>query len=137
MLNKRGENVLTGNIVFIILNLVFLSILILFIFSKAGSAAILEEKYAKQIALIIDAAEPEIKLIRLNLEDAISKKDEDFTGDIVVVDNEKNLVTVQLREKGGYSYSFFSNLKIGSYFDYETKEYVIHFEEEGENEEAG
>jgi len=55
MIHKKG-NILTGNIIFIILNLVFLSILIIFLFSKMGSAIVLEEKYAKQIALILDSA---------------------------------------------------------------------------------
>ena len=52
--SKRG-NILTGNVIFIVLNLVFLGILVLFLFSKMGSAAVLEEKHAKQIALIIEA----------------------------------------------------------------------------------
>ena len=56
--NSNKANILTQNIIFIVLNLVFLSILVVFLFSKMGSAAILEEKYAKQIALILDSAEP-------------------------------------------------------------------------------
>lgn len=114
MKNKRAKNLLTGNIIFIVLNLVFLSVLILFLFSKAGSAAVLEEKYAKQIALIIDSAKP-VMQIKLNMKDAIEKKEEDFEGDIVSI--EDNVVTVQLRENGGYSYSFFNNVEVdGKYF---------------------
>ena len=68
-LNKKA-NILTENIIFIVLNLLFITILILFLFSKMGSAAVLEEKYAKQIALIIDSAKPFTE-ISLNMEDAI------------------------------------------------------------------
>ena len=64
-MKKRGQ-ILVENIVFIILNLVFLTILILFIFSKSGSEANLEEKYSKQIALIIDSAKPGMT-IHLNM----------------------------------------------------------------------
>ena len=108
MIHKKG-NILTGNIIFIILNLVFLSILIIFLFSKMGSAIVLEEKYAKQIALILDSAEPGM-IIHLNMKDAIkiaNKEDRDLNNVISVQDN---IVKVQLGEKGGYSYSFFNDL---------------------------
>ena len=106
--NKKG-NILTQNIIFIILNLVFLSIMIIFLFSKMGSAAILEEKYAKQIALILDSAEPGMT-IHLNMKDAIKiakKENRDLNNIISIQDN---VVNVQLREKGGYSYSFFNDI---------------------------
>ncbi len=108
MINKKG-NILTENIIFIILNLVFLSILIIFLFSKMSTAAIIEEKYAKQIALILDSAEQRMT-IHLNMEDAIKiakKENRDLNNIISIQDN---VVKVQLREKGGYSYSFFNDL---------------------------
>ena len=106
--NKKG-NILTQNIIFIILNLVFLSILVVFLFSKMGSAAILEEKYAKQIALILDSAERGMT-IHLNMRDAIkiAKKENRDLNNIISIQN--NVVNVQLREKGGYSYSFFNDI---------------------------
>ena len=108
IINKKG-NILTENIIFIILNLVFLSILVVFLFSKMGSAAILEEKYAKQIALILDSAEPRMT-IHINMKDAIkiAKKENRDINNIVSIQD--NVVSVQLREKGGYSYSFFNDI---------------------------
>lgn len=84
-------------------------ILLLFLFSKAGSAAVLEEKYAKQIALAIDASEPGMT-ITLDMENAlkIAEKEGQNLGKIVVI--EDNIITVKLREKGGYSYSFFNDV---------------------------
>lgn len=108
-MRKRGT-ILAENIIFIMLNLVFLTILFLFLFSKTGDAAVWEEKYAKQIALIIDSAKPGME-ISLNMKDALEKADKDWDGKIVTIQD--NIVTVQLREKGGYSYSFFNNV----YFD--------------------
>ena len=70
-MKKRGQ-ILAENVIFIVLNLIFLAILVLFIYSKSGSEAILEEKYAKQIALIIDSAKPGMN-ISLNMEDAYKK----------------------------------------------------------------
>ena len=129
LINKRG-NILTQNIIFIILNLVFLSILVLFLFSKMGNAAVLEEKYAKEIALILDSAEPGM-IISLNMEDAIkiANKENRNLNDVVSVEN--NVVTVQLREKGGYSYSFFNDINFSIYPDTSTeqiKQYIIFVE---------
>ena len=133
MINKKG-NILTQNIIFIILNLVFLSILVIFLFSKMGAAAVLEEKYAKQIALILDSAEPGM-IISLNMKDAIkiaNKENRDLNNIISIQDN---VVKVQLREKGGYSYSFFNDIQYTEDFSIylntssePVEEYIIYIE---------
>ena len=110
MINKKG-NILTQNIIFIILNLIFLSILVVFLFSKMGSAAVLEEKYAKQIALILDSAKPGM-VISLNMEDAIKIANKENRNLNNIISIQSNVVKVQLREKGGYSYSFFNDIVI-------------------------
>ncbi|MDP2629018.1 MAG: hypothetical protein Q8P15_03945 [Nanoarchaeota archaeon] len=117
--NKRG-NILTENIIFIVLNIVFITILLLFLFSRTGDASVLEEKYAKQIALLIDAAEP-IMTINLNMEDAIkiAEKENFPAGEIVT--RTGNVITVKLREDGGYSYSFFNDVEVNANFDTITK----------------
>lgn len=124
IISKKG-NILTENIIFIILNLVFLSILIIFLFSKMGGAAVLEEKYAKQISLILDSAEP-VMIISINMEDAIkiaNKENRDLNNIISIQDN---VVKVQLREKGGYSYSFFNDIDPSIYLNKSSiKEYII------------
>ena len=106
-ISKKGE-ILTENIIFIVLNLIFLTILILFLFSRMGSAAVLEEKYSKQIALVLDSAKPGM-VIHINMEDAIkeAKKElgKDKIEELVVIN--KNIVTVKLQKGVGYSYSFF------------------------------
>lgn len=121
--NKRG-NLLTENIIFIILNILFLIILSLFITSKVENAALLEEKYAKEIALMIDSSEP-IMSIKINMEDAIkiAEKENIDLDRIVLI--EGNNVVVRLREKGGYSYSFFNDVTVHTSLDYETKEYRL------------
>lgn len=129
MVNKRGE-ILTENIIFIILNLIFFTILIFFIISRTGSAALLEEEYAKQIALMIDAAKPGM-IFHLNAEELIDKAEkEGFSRDIISVG--KNIVTVKLRSKGGYSYSFFNDVDVSVFQDTSSrpiKEYIIRVNE--------
>jgi len=117
---KKKGTILAENIIFIVLNLVFITILLLFIFLKAGTAAVLEEKYAKKIALIIDSSRPGM-IINLNVEDAIkvAEKENFPLQDIIKID--KNIVTVKLREKGGYSYSFFKDVRVDVRFDASNK----------------
>ncbi len=125
-IGKRG--ILRENIIFIVLNLAFLSILLLFLLSKTSETAVLEEKYAKQIALMIDATEPGMR-IHLNMEDAIEKavKNKINPSDIVSING--NVVTVKLSEKDNNpqsSYSFFNDVEANANFDTLTqKEYYF------------
>ncbi|MCH8945899.1 MAG: hypothetical protein IIA85_03180 [Nanoarchaeota archaeon] len=124
-MKKRGQ-ILVENIIFIVLNLIFLTILILFLYSKTGGEAILEEKYSKQIALLIDSAKPGMT-IQLNMEDAIEKA-EDNNWNEKIVSISGNTVTVKLREKGGNSYSFFNDVKVSPPFP-DGEEYIFLIED--------
>ena len=122
-MEKKGT-ILAENIIFIVLNLVFIMILFFFIFLKSGGAAVLEEKYAKKIALIIDSARPGME-IHLDMEDAIktAEKEKFPLGQIVSIRN--NILTVKLREKGGYSYSFFNDVEVNVNPDLDKREYYF------------
>ena len=128
-MNKKG-NILTENIVFILLTLIFFAILITFIFSRSGGSAILEEELAKQTALIIDSAKPGM-IIKINVEEALKKASEEkYEKNIISIQG--NTVTVKLREKGGYSYSFFNNVDAFIFpnsSQNEIKDYVIFIDE--------
>ena len=65
-ITKKRGTLLLENVIFIILNLFFLSVLILFLFKQGGGAITLEQSYAKNIALLIDSAKPVMEL-RLNM----------------------------------------------------------------------
>lgn len=109
---ERGE-ILLQNIIFVILNLLFLVVLILFVTSRANSAHVLEEGCAKQIALLIDAANPPM-LIKLNMEKArrVAEKNDIPFSEVVRIRG--NVVTVRLDSGEGYSYSFFNNVDVGN-----------------------
>jgi len=132
MKNKKG-NILLENIIFITLNVLFILILATFLFTKTGSAAVLEEKYAKEIALIIDSAEKNMTIF-IEMEDAIKiAEKENFPVEEIITIND-NIVIVKLREKGGYSHSFFNDVQFSgvdadNYFDTKTgKRFVFSFE---------
>lgn len=103
---KKGENLLVGNFIYIVLYLIFILILLFFVTTKSDSASVLEEGYAKQIALMLDAVQPN-SVIYFNVEELIAKADENKKNDFIQI--EGNLVTVQLKGNSGYSYSFFNN----------------------------
>ena len=130
---KKKGNILTENVIFIVLNLVFITILLLFLFSKAGAGPVMEEKYAKQIALLIDGAEPVME-ITLDMEKAVEKAiDNSYPlGEIVKIDG--NLVTVKLSaDSQGYSYSFFNDVSASANFDTEGKKGYYFVITENEN----
>jgi hypothetical protein len=124
--DKRGT-ILIENIVFIILNLLFLTILLLFIGKQGSGAVVLEQSYAKNIALLIDASRPVME-IKLNMEDAfkLAEKNGVKREDIVKINLKDNTVTVKLSAKGEYSYSFFKEMDVTSYPDIPSENnYVI------------
>lgn len=115
MKNKNAE-LLTENLIFIILNIVFFSILATFIVIKTNDSSLMEEDYAKKIALILDSAEPGMN-VSLNMQNAVDEaKKEKYTGKIVEITG--NLVTVKVSQKGGYSYSFFNDVSLSKEFFY-------------------
>ncbi len=121
LIKKKNGEILTENIIFIILNLVFLSILVVFLFSRTSTAAVFEEKYAKQIALALDSAEPGMT-IYLEMKDAIKIAKKNSINLENVISIRDNLVTVRLRDGEGYSYSFFNNAQVTARFDTESEE---------------
>ena len=109
MENKKGD-ILIENVLFIVLNVIFISILILFLFKQSSGAALLEQTYSKQIALMIDSAKPAME-IKLNLEKAQKIAEENKIDFKEAVSITGNVVNVKLSQKTGYEYSFFNNVE--------------------------
>ena len=127
-MEKRGKKgaILMENVIFIILNVLFLAILILFLLKQGQGAIILEQSYAKQIALLIDSAKPGMTMI-LNMEKAkeIAEKNGIDFKDIIIIS--KNIVTVRLSGEGGYSYSFFNDVDVTIYPDNSNPEHITSY----------
>lgn len=129
MIMKKGKNkqgkILLENVIFIVLNLAFITILALFLFKQGSGAIILEQSYAKNIALLIDSSKP-IMEMKINMEDAMNLAEKNGIGREEIVKINDNIVTVKLSEKGGYEYSFFNNVDVSVYPDvFEEKNYII------------
>lgn len=108
----RKAELLVGNVIFIILNLVFLTILVVFILRQGNGIVSLEQSYAKQIALIVDSAKPGMKIM-IDMEQAKNSNKEWFKNNYqnaVIINN--NLVTIKLSDDSFYSYSFFNDVRV-------------------------
>ena len=113
---NRSGTILVENVIFIVLNILFLVILILFLYRQGNGAVVLEQSYAKNIALLIDSAKP-ITEMKLNMNDAftLAQKNGVKPEDIVKING--NIVTVKLSPNGGYQYSFFNKVDVTTYPD--------------------
>lgn len=109
-MKKRGE-ILIENLIFIILNVVFLTILALFLLKQGSGTVLLESAYAKEIALIVDSAKPDM-VVKINLENALDVAEKNGIPFAEVVSFEGNYVKVKLNEDGGYLYHFFNDITV-------------------------
>jgi len=122
--NRRGT-LLLENVIFIILNLAFFAILILFLFKQGSGAIVLEQSYAKNIALLIDSAKP-ITEMKMNMKDAMDLAEKNGVNREEIVKIDANVVKVKLTQKGGYEYSFFNDVDVAVYPDASPeKNYII------------
>ena len=109
--NRRGVGVLFSTGIILLLNVLFILSMFLVIWRVQDNASFYEQKYAKQISLLIDSSKPGTS-ISLNIGEMQEKLDENkipITRAIVIRDNE---VTVKLTEAKGYSFAFFSDYEI-------------------------
>ena len=112
MRNKKGESFVFELVIFIILNIVFSSLLIVFAVRSGNGTLIYEQSYAKQIGLLIDQAKPEMTLfVDMTKANEVAEKNKK-NDELVKIDNEKGEILVSLSSKGGYSYSYFTDYDI-------------------------
>jgi len=114
ILNKRGETLIFETVIFIVLNTLFFVIMLVFVSRASTGAAVYEQVYAKEIALMIDDAKPTMS-IYIDMGDAV-KLTEKIGGlnliDIVRIDESGQRVVVSLTKGGGYSFQYFSGYNV-------------------------
>jgi hypothetical protein len=112
MKNKKGVNLLTENLVYILLVVVFVVIIFFAVVRVGEGAGVYEKIYAKQIAYTIDKSKSGMEFeIYLGKAHSIAEKN-NFEGKIVRINNDENKVTVNLIKGEGYSYYYFSERDI-------------------------
>lgn len=109
---------------FIILNIVFFGILLLFMVKASTGALVYEQVYAKQVALLIDEAKAEMQIL-VDFEEGVKVAEKNKkTSGLVRVDNKTNQVIVNLGSKEGYGYKYFSDYDVNVY-DHSKKNLII------------
>ena len=112
-MNKKGDEIVLETIIFVVLNLLFFAVMLVFVYSSGSITFVYEQTYAKQIALFIDNAEPEMSmLIDLSEIIEIAEKNKQPLEKIVQLNKNENKVEIRLKKKGGYSYQYYSDYNI-------------------------
>ncbi len=123
--NKRADSLIFPIVIFIVLNLVFFGILLLFVYKSSTGALVYEQTYAKQIALLIDSAKPSSEIVidfEKGIEVAESNKIISKENLIKIKDGK---VAVRLSTNKGYSYRYFSDYDINSYFNQDSLVIIV------------
>ena len=109
-MNKRAE-ILHEHIIFLVLNVVFFSVMVLFIYLQASSVHLLEEETAKGIALLIDVAKPGTEEVSINLKDFFEKAEKNGVNRLnsIEINKEMNLVIVRGSKKSFFEYGYFND----------------------------
>lgn len=111
-MNKKAVEVLMESLIFFILVALFFGAMFYFINRSSKQASILEQIYAKQIALTIDKAKPGTEII-LGIEELYEKAEENsYQGFPVQIENVGNKVIVTLVSGRGYEYEFFTGSEV-------------------------
>lgn len=111
---KRGESkLLSWNLVLILLMLFLFIGLDFFVYRNLGSSAVLEDRYAKKISLLIDEARPETVIYVDMTDGAKIARNAGMFPEVYIKDNE---VFVKLTIDGGNRARFYSTYKVN--FEY-------------------
>jgi hypothetical protein len=125
--NKKAEELVSEELIFIILNTIFFLVLVLFIVRVGSSDNSLEEQYAKKIALVLDQMKPNME-VTMDISElyALAVKNK-YTGEnnLLVLPIKNGKISVKASSRGGYSFYTFSSLKPKLTFDSLTKKVTI------------
>ena len=114
-MNKKGVDLIYGTVIFIILNALFFATLFLFIQRAGENVIFTEQKYAKQIGLLVDRAKPGT-IIKLNVEEFDKFIDKNKLNEAETISFQSNSVVVKLGKGEGYKFNLVSNNPIDKSF---------------------
>ncbi len=113
-MKKRGSvDLMNSVVIFLLLNILFFSIMMGFVYISSSKSALYEQAYSKQIALMIDSAKPgtafELDISKMF---DVARKNEKFEK-LISVNEENNAVIVNLDiNSGGYTSRYVNSAKI-------------------------
>jgi hypothetical protein len=118
---KKGDELITEQVIFIILNLVFFSALLFFIIRSGSSDAVYEETYAKKLALILDGMNENME-VNVSIETLVEGMEKNNVLNQIPVSVNNNLLNVKITKSGlGYNFHYFSKLTPQFFLDRQNK----------------
>ena len=110
-MNKKGEELVIEQVIFIVLNIVFVGLLLAFAYKTSSSAFTFEQRYAKEIALLIDST-ADNSALKLDVTEAyeIAKKNNIPKEEMIVISDKE--VILKLSGEKGYAYPYFHKVSI-------------------------
>jgi len=117
-MNKRADTDFIMNyVIYVVLFLLFFLGMFYFVNSHSNGSAFYEDFYAKEIAGVINNAEPGMEFkIDVTPVAAIAFKKGKPVEDIVLIDNVNNRVVVSSRLNTGTSFSFFKDVDVVDFY---------------------
>lgn len=116
MKNKRGatgDHSLTANVIYLIIALTFFIGMFYFVTAMQDGAAKWEDFYSKEIANLVNLAEPGQEVfLDVSHAASIAFKNEKGPSDIFTFDNVNNKVIVSLRQNSASSFSFANKVDV-------------------------
>ena len=126
--DKRGEDIFP-NVIFLVVNILFFSMLMIFVFKASTGAMVYEQAYSKQIAMMIDYSKPKTD-IKIDLSQAINvAKENKKIQDLVKIDEINKEVIVSFSGQGGYGMKYFSDYSVST--EFVGNFLLIHIKEKG------
>jgi len=114
MKSKKSQNLITGVIMFLILNIIFFSIMFIFVGTVGTTGGFVEKEYSRKIALAIDKFVPGTE-VSVDIRDLYAyARSNHYAGNIVIMDYSANRVTVKLKNGDGSSFYYFVKLNSGA-----------------------
>jgi hypothetical protein len=116
--NKKADQIVLETTIFIVLNIFFFVIIMIFVWRSAQGAVIYEQIYAKQVALTLDNAKPGMTFF-IDMKKGIEIAEDKYhrkREDIVKINQDKNIVIVALTNTGAYSFEYFSDYDFSTEF---------------------
>jgi len=128
MKSKKGVGLVTGTIMFLILNIVFFGMMVIYVSSIGTGAEVVEDGYAKKIVLIIDSARPGTN-IAIDISELYEEAEKNnFNGEVLNFTSD-NRVLVKVTTGEGNSYQYFADM--GKFnFELEGKNLIIEVKDE-------
>ncbi len=114
----QGSGLLPEVLVSLVIVSLVAAIWLIFIFKASSGAALYEQTYAKQIALLLDNAKTGMTfVVDVSKGVEISKKSGKGQAEIVSINSDKNELVVSLSSGKGYRVTYFSDVSVSSRID--------------------